>query len=66
MLEPPPPKKKRRPDCTECKRAGILNTKFDSYFCEHCNIWLESACEDANCIFCPKRPEKPMEVACVS
>lgn len=58
--------KKRKPVCTECKCVGILSEKYDAYFCEHCNIWLESACPDSTCTYCKPRPSKPMEVACTS
>jgi len=36
------------PYCT-CGHKGILNEKFDAYFCPDCDKWLESKCGDPNC-----------------
>lgn len=37
-----------------------LNTKYDSYYCSLCNEWLDPKCEDPDCSYCPKRPDRPM------
>ena len=36
--------------------------KFDAYWCARCDVWLEEACTDATCEFCPGRPAHPSEV----
>jgi hypothetical protein len=45
--------------CPNCGSEKQYNSKYDSYYCELCNKWLEEKCADEGCIFCSKRPEKP-------
>ncbi len=61
-----PASSKRIPLCPVCQRRGIRSGKYDAYFCEHCNVWIEHGCDDPVCKFCVGRPEKPLEVACTS
>lgn len=35
-----------------------IGTIFD----KDCDVWIEKACKDKTCDFCPTRPEKPSEV----
>ena len=36
--------------------------KYDAYYDEDTNEWLESKCDDPTCEFCVNRPERPLEV----
>ena len=38
------------------------STKYDSYYCEKCNRWLEEPCRcgGADCKWFPNRPCKPL------
>jgi hypothetical protein len=33
---------------------------YDAYYCENCNEWLESACDDPTCEYCINRPLTPL------
>ena len=46
--------------CPECRRITILSETHDSIFCPMCDIWLEQACMDPDCEFCPERPPFPL------
>ena len=48
--------------CFKCKSEVSYNKKFDCFYCIKCNIWLEPICEDLFCMFCKKRPLRPMKV----
>ena len=41
---------------------GIYNSKYDSYYCEICNRWLEDPCDCGgnDCYWYPNRPPKPL------
>jgi len=52
-------KNKHIPDCDKCGKQGVYYEKYDSYFCEDCNVWLEDTCEGLDCRFCVSRPDKP-------
>lgn len=43
--------------------AGVRSERYDAYFCQPCDRWLEEKCGDANCWFCPRRPDRPSGVA---
>jgi hypothetical protein len=50
--------------CPSCKLHGAWSTwsyseRYDTIYCEPCDIWLETACKDPACWFCAERPEKP-------
>jgi hypothetical protein len=46
--------------CSNCKFNLVYYEDFDAYFCPNCNYWTESKCSDADCEYCPNRPEKPL------
>lgn len=37
------------------------DVRYNSYFCLICDVWLERACNDPACPYCPGRPEKPSQ-----
>lgn len=57
---------KQMPVCGMCRRQGIRSEKYDAYFCEHCNVWIEHFCYEKTCVTCAGRPSKPLEVVCTS
>ena len=46
----------------DCGEKASYSEKFDAYFCEKCNKWLEDICGDYECNFCNARPESPNDV----
>jgi hypothetical protein len=48
--------------CPNCNSERQYSNKYDAYYCELCNIWLEEKCEDEGCDFCVERPEKPSQI----
>lgn len=48
--------------CSNCTSERQYSNKYDAYYCELCNIWLEEKCSDPECQYCPTRPEKPSQV----
>lgn len=46
--------------CPSCKHFLVYADEFDAYFCPSCNVWTESKCGDTTCLYCPKRPERPL------
>lgn len=48
--------------CKDCGSEKQYSNKYDAYFCELCNKWLEEKCSDPDCEFCTKRPELPSQV----
>jgi hypothetical protein len=49
----------RRHQCPSCFGTRAYSFRFDAFYCERCDRWLEEACEDKRCIFCAERPELP-------
>ena len=49
------------PYCPTCKSEKSYSARYDAYYCELCNKWLEVACNDPNCEYCAERPEKPSQ-----
>ena len=47
--------------CSGCSSEVQYSNRYDSYFCELCNQWLEQSCTDPNCEFCSSRPKKPSQ-----
>jgi transcription initiation factor TFIIIB Brf1 subunit/transcription initiation factor TFIIB len=45
--------------CPTCGSEKSYSNKYDAYFCELCNVWLEEKCTDSGCEFCAIRPNKP-------
>ena len=56
---------KHLPICTRHShnKAGFYDERYDSYFCEICNRWLEEPCKCGgnDCKWFPKRPDKPLK-----
>lgn len=50
--------------CPFCISSNLnYCAEFDSYYCDCKDEWLLSvSCNDMNCLYCPKRPEKPSMV----
>lgn len=46
--------------CPFCYTPKVYSIEYDAYYCSKCNKWLESKCEDKECKFCSKRPDKPL------
>lgn len=44
-----------------CNDTKSYSEKYDCYYCESCNNWLEDTCDDPNCEFCKDRPLTPKE-----
>lgn len=44
-----------------CNKTQQYSKKYDAYYCEQCNIWLEDKCNDPECEYCPSRPETPIQ-----
>jgi hypothetical protein len=36
--------------------------EYDTYYCETCNEWSESTCDDPTCEYCVNRPPTPLGV----
>lgn len=43
-----------------CKDTQQYSEEYDAYYCTECNVWLEDICNDSECTFCQKRPERPL------
>lgn len=48
--------------CPKCSSEVQYSNQYDAYYCELCNEWLESKCDDQECEFCPPRPDKPSQI----
>ena len=46
----------------KCGSERQYSVKYDAYYCELCNKWLEPSCEAADCEFCAIRPDKPSKI----
>jgi hypothetical protein len=46
--------------CQTCEEFQIYYDKYDAYFCPKCNKWKDSNCGDPDCLYCNKRPLKPL------
>lgn len=45
--------------CPACDTPRSYSHRYDAYYCQPCDTWLEDQCRDPGCEFCPDRPEKP-------
>ncbi len=45
--------------CCHCHKQLSYSEKYDSYYCSHCNYWIETICPDKDCQFCKDRPKYP-------
>jgi hypothetical protein len=43
-----------------CEQTQNYSAQYDAYYCAECNVWLEDTCDDRECLFCPSRPEHPV------
>jgi len=48
--------------CNKCCNERHYSNKYDAYYCELCNKWMEEKCDDENCEFCSSRPNKPSQM----
>ncbi len=46
--------------CPTCSKATAYYDRFDAFFCDYCNNWLDSNCGDSTCEYCKNRPDKPL------
>lgn len=44
-----------------CGDVQGYSARWDAYFCDACDVWLEAGCDDETCAFCALRPEKPSQ-----
>jgi len=49
-------------DCPKCSKECDYNEMYDSYYCKHCNLWNEDECSDPHCLYCKKRPKRPLKI----
>ena len=47
--------------CSKCRSEIKHESRYDSYYCELCNKWLEEKCNDPKCEYCNCRPDKPSQ-----
>jgi hypothetical protein len=47
--------------CPVCHTKEKYSDKFDAYYCEQCNVWSESKCDDPICDYCTHRPAQPIQ-----
>lgn len=45
--------------CPSCGEKIFYYDKYDATCCMNCDIWLDDACDDPECPYCPKRPSSP-------
>jgi len=53
--------KKGNSICKKCKADISYSEKFDAYYCDVCNLWLEEKCVDPLCKLCKQRPIRPLK-----
>ncbi len=46
-------------NCPECKRPRLYTHRYDAFYCDDCDVWLEPKCSDKACAYCAGRPEQP-------
>ena len=44
-----------------CNGEKKYSQEYDSYYCETCNKWSESKCDDPTCEYCVIRPLTPKD-----
>ena len=49
-----------------CGKTAAYSEKYDAYFCDICDVWLEAPCSDVDhneCRFdCENRPDMPSRI----
>lgn len=48
--------------CDKCQGATSYSDRYDVYYCDACEIYLENKCIDKECEFCTKRPDNTNEM----
>jgi hypothetical protein len=46
--------------CEFCGNEESFSKEYNTYYCDKCNVWLESECDDPDCDFCLTRPQRPL------
>lgn len=53
---------RKAPSCPNgCPEYPGYSGRHDSYYCFHCDLWLEPKCDRERCDTCDTRPEKPSQ-----
>jgi hypothetical protein len=47
------------PNYCKCGTKIVYSSEYDAYYCDYCNEWMESKCDDPNCEYCTIRPATP-------
>lgn len=47
--------------CADCGAPQVYAVLFDARLCMPCNRWLEESCDDHECDYCRRRPERPLD-----
>lgn len=47
--------------CDGINHEKEYSEEYDAMYCRNCDTWLEIKCNDDDCEFCSKRPERPSE-----
>lgn len=43
-----------------CPHADMaFSDRYEAYYCQPCNIWLEPLCDETDCPFCAPIPLRP-------
>jgi hypothetical protein len=45
----------------KCGSERQYSNRYDAYYCELCNKWIDDKCTNPECEFCSKRPDKPSQ-----
>ncbi len=45
--------------CPKCGRNRAYSYRFDTFYCEVGNVWIEKPCSDPECIYCSERSQRP-------
>ena len=60
-LPPRPAGFERRQEyCNRCDQRLLMSDEFDALYCGHCNRWIDTRCSDPRCVYCSKRPARPV------
>lgn len=51
---------RRQRYCNRCGQRTSMNDEFDALYCGRCNRWVDSKCSDPSCMYCSKRPARPV------
>jgi hypothetical protein len=46
--------------CQGCDTPIVFSLAHLARFCPGCNRWLEWHCEEAECLYCTGRPDRPL------